>query len=67
MSALRAALFEWDRERIVSVVIAGVAVSLGHRVTDGFLTELGATVLFAIVLTTPWMLVDRLTDRSSDP
>ncbi|MFA9415881.1 hypothetical protein [Natrinema sp. HArc-T2] len=72
MAALRAALFEWGRERIASVVIARVAValrvavSLAHRVTDEVLAGVGATVRFAIALITSRAIIDRLIHRSSD-
>jgi|GEM_PF-690642 len=65
MAGLRAVPFEWDRERIASDVIAGVAVALAHRATDEVLAGVGATVLFAIALITSWVLTDRLINRSS--
>ncbi|MFC6767903.1 hypothetical protein [Natrinema soli] len=66
MSALRAVLFEWDLSRIARILVSGLAVFLALRVTDGFLTGLGATLLFLFVLTLPWEMANRLSDRSSD-
>ncbi|MFB1063494.1 hypothetical protein [Natrinema sp. H-ect4] len=66
MSALRAVLFEWDLSRIARILGTGLAAFLALRVTDGLLTGLGATLLFLFVLTLPWEMANRLSDRVND-
>ncbi|WP_408959678.1 hypothetical protein [Natrinema sp. 74] len=66
MSAVRSVLLEWDWNRVARVVVSGLAVFLALRLTDGFVTGLGATFLFLAVFTVPWEIADRLLDRSHD-
>ncbi|ELY65006.1 hypothetical protein [Natrinema versiforme] len=60
MSALRSALLEWDRNRISRVLLAGLAVFLARRVTDGVVTGVGATFLFLFGLALAWEAMKRL-------
>ncbi|QCS43941.1 hypothetical protein [Natrinema versiforme] len=66
MSALRSVLLEWDLNRISRILVAGLAVFLARRVTDGFLTGLGATLLFLFVLAVAWEAAKRIVGGSSD-
>jgi len=62
----RAVLFERDLSRIARILGTGLAAFLALRVTDGLLTGLGATLLFLFVLTLPWEMANRLSDRLND-
>ncbi|QCW04599.1 hypothetical protein [Natrinema pallidum] len=66
MSALRTALLEWNLSRISWVLRTALAVFLARRVTDGFLTGLGAALLFLFVLALAWEAVSRLSTGTSD-
>lgn len=63
MSALRTALLEWDTDRIVAVVAAGVAVYASMQLADGLLTGLGLTVCLAAVLSGSWWGVTRFVEH----
>ncbi|OLZ42094.1 hypothetical protein A6E15_14445 [Natrinema saccharevitans] len=64
MSALRAVLFEWDLNRVTRIAVSALAVFLAQRVTDDFLTGLGATIVFLVVLSIPWEVTERFPGRS---
>ena len=63
MAGLRSALLEWDWNRVARVIVSGLAVFLALRLTDGFVTGLGATFLFLFLFTVPWEIATRLLDR----
>ncbi|WP_137290107.1 hypothetical protein [Natronorubrum halophilum] len=63
MSALRPALLEWDADRIVRILVAGVSVFLAVRVTDGVLVGLGAAVLFTVAFNCLWEIATRIGGR----
>ncbi len=66
MSALRAALFEWDLNRATRIAVSALAVFLALRVTDGVVAGLGATMVFLVLLSIPWEIAERFADRSRD-
>ncbi|OIB57213.1 hypothetical protein [Natrialba sp. SSL1] len=63
MSALRTALLEWDADRIVTVVTAGVAVYSSTQLTDGLVTGLALAICLAAVLGGSWWGVTRLVEH----
>lgn len=65
MSALRSALLECA-DRIGRILVAGVAVFLAMRLTEGFLVGLGATVAIAAVLNVLRWGAGRFVERSAD-
>ena len=66
MTGLRSALLEWDADRVARALVAGSAVYLSMRFTNGFLIGLGVVVLCAVVLDIPLAVVERTLDRSRD-
>ncbi|SEQ91935.1 hypothetical protein SAMN04489841_2736 [Natrinema salaciae] len=64
MFALRTALLEWDLNRVTRVATAGLGVFFALHLTDGFVTEIGATFLFLSVFSVLWEIADRLLGRS---
>lgn len=66
MSALRSVVLDWDADRVVRLLVSAGAGYLAIRVADGLLAQLGAVVLFAVVLMLPWEGAKRLVDRSRD-
>ncbi|WP_121742844.1 hypothetical protein [Natronorubrum halophilum] len=63
MSALGTALLEWDADRIVRILVAGVSVFLAVRVTDSVLVGLGAAVLFVVAFNCLWVIATRIRGR----
>lgn len=64
MSALGSAVLDWDADRIATFLVSIGAGLLAVRVADGLLAQLGAVVLFAVVLMLPWEGAKWLVERS---
>lgn len=64
MSALRAALLEWNINRVASVLVAGGVTYVSMRVTDGFYAGLALTVLLAVAVVGAWTIGTRIVDSS---
>lgn len=66
MSALRAALFEWDSDRVVAVLAAGTAVYVAINVADGTLRQSLLVVVLPPLFAGAGMAAVELARRGAD-